>query len=235
VLWLAELFEAQSDYQRAAKYLLAGASDDERGNRLIQSRLPAVYAKLGRSEREAAASFNQAVQRYRALTTPTLAMRDEEKRRLLQLRTEMPAPDFRAMRFDKQEIRLADFKGKVAVLIFWATWCGPCVAEMPHFQEAVKKYAANQDVIFLAISIDERKLAVRPFIERNGYRLPVAYDVNGAAALDINAVPSLIMVDRQGRLAFREQGFGGEADHYVERLSWRIDELLKESTRMTNE
>src|SRR6185369_16860892 len=104
VLWLAELFEAQSDYQRAAKYLLAGASDDERGNRLIQSRLPAVYAKLGRSEREAAASFNQAVQRYRALTTPTLAMRDEEKRRLLQLRTEMPAPDFRAMRFDKQEI-----------------------------------------------------------------------------------------------------------------------------------
>ena len=235
VLWLAELFEAQGDYQRAAKYLLAGASDDERGNRLIQSHLAPVYAKLGQSEREATASFNQAVQRYRALTTPTLAMRDEEKRRLLALRTDMPAPDFKAIRLDKQEIRLADFKGKVAVLIFWATWCGPCVAEMPHFQEAVKKYAANQDVIFLAISIDERKLAVRPFIERNGYRLPVAYDVNGAAALGINAVPSLIIVDRQGRLAFREQGFGSEADHYVERLSWRIDELLKESTRMTNE
>jgi thiol-disulfide isomerase/thioredoxin len=235
VLWLAELFEAQGDYQRAAKYLLAGASDDERNNRLIQTRLPAVYAKLGRSEREATASFNQAVQRYRALTTPTLAMRDEEKRRLLALRTDMPAPDFKAMRLDKQEIRLADFKGKVAVLIFWATWCGPCVAEMPYFQEAVKKYAANQDVTFLAISIDERKLAVRPFIEGNHYRLPVAYDINGAAALSINAVPSLLIVDRQGRVAFREQGFGGEADHYVERLSWRIDELLKESTRMTNE
>ena len=169
------------------------------------------------------------------MTTPTLAMRDEEKRRLLALRTDMPAPDFKAIRLDKQEIRLADFKGKVAVLIFWATWCGPCVAEMPHFQEAVKKYAANQDVIFLAISIDDRKLAVRPFIERNRYRLPVAYDVNGAASLGINAVPSLIIVDRQGRLAFREQGFGSEADHYIERLSWRIDELLKESTRMTNE
>jgi hypothetical protein len=106
---------------------------------------------------------------------------------------------------------------------------------MPHFQEAVRKYAANQDVIFLAISIDERKLAVRPFIERNHYRLPVAYDVNGAAAFGINAVPSLIIVDRRGRVAFREQGFGSEADRYVERLSWRVDELLNETTRITNE
>ncbi|MEN3333985.1 MAG: hypothetical protein V7641_3350 [Blastocatellia bacterium] len=231
VLWLAELFEAQGDYQQAARYLLAGASDDERGNQTIQSRLTLVYAKLGRSQQEAAANFNQALQRYHALTTPTLAMRDEEKRRLLASRTAMPVPDFKALRLDKQEIRFADFKGKVAVLIFWATWCGPCVAEMPHFQEAVRKYAANQAVIFLAISIDERKLAVRPFIERNRYHLPVAYDINGEAALGINAVPSLIIIDRQGRVAFRESGFGSEADHYVERLSWRIDELLKEDNQ----
>jgi thiol-disulfide isomerase/thioredoxin len=237
VLWLAELFEAQADYQRAAKYLLAGASDDERGNQYIQSRLPAVYAKLGRSEQEAAAAgFNQAVQRFGVLTATTAARRDEDKRRLLALRTDMPAPDFKALKLDKTEVRLADFKGKVTVLVFWATWCGPCIAEMPHFQEAVRKYAANQDVIFLAISIDERRLAVRPFIERNRYRLPVAYDINGAAAFGINGVPLLIIVDRQGRVAFREQGFGSEADRYVERLSWRIDELLNESTsRISNE
>lgn len=228
VFWLAELFEAQGDYARAAKYLLAGAGDDDRLNQLIQSRLPAIYAKLGRSPSEATAGLNEAVQRYRRLTTPTTALRDSEKAQLLGSRTEATAPDFKALGLDKKEIRLADFKGKVAVLVFWATWCGPCVAELPHFQEAVKKYAANQDVAFLAVSTDEHKLAVRPFIERKGYRMPVAYDISGAASLEINAIPALIIIDRKGRVAFREQGFGGEAERYVERLSWRVDELLKE-------
>lgn len=229
VRWLAELFEAQGDYRRAAKYLLAGASDDERGRREIQSRLPGIYLKFGRSEQEAAADFDQAVRRYRALMTPTAALREEEKRRLLGLRTATPAADFKILRFDKKELRSSDLSGKVAVLLFWATWCGPCVAEMPHFQDAVSKYANHQDVVFLAISIDERKLAVRPFIERGGFRLPVAYDINSAAAFGINSVPALILIDRQGRVAYREAGFGGAADRYLERLSWRIDELLEES------
>jgi len=235
VFWLAEIFEAQGDYQRAARYLLAGASDDVHGTRYIQSRLPGIYSRLGRTEREAAADFSQAVQRYRALMTPTVAMRGEEKRRLLASRTAISTPDFRALGLDRKETGLSDLKGKVAVLIFWATWCGPCVAELPSFQETARKYAANQDVIFLAISIDEHKLAVRPFIERSGFRLPVAYDINGAAAFGINAVPSLIILDRQGRVAFREEGFGGDANRYVERLRWRIDELLDESANRVGE
>lgn len=233
VRWLAELFEAQGDYPRAAQYLLAGASDDERGARDIQSRLPAIYLKLGRTEQEAAADFERALRRYGALMTPTLAMREEEKRRLLGLRTAAPAVDFKVLRLDKKELRFSDLKGKVAVLLFWATWCGPCVAEMPRFQDAVNRYANHHDVIFLAISIDEHKLAVRPFIERGGFRLPVAYDINSAAAFGIRSVPALILIDKQGRVAYREAGYGGAADRYLDRLSWRIDELLEEPAKQT--
>ena len=229
VLWLAELFEAQGDDQKAAKYLLAGVSDEDYRNRIVQSRLSAVYERLRRPAGEALDAFNRAVERYRALTAQTPAAREQERRRLLAARTDAAAPDFKALTLDKKEVRLADFKGKVAVLVFWATWCGPCVAEMPRLQEAVRKYAANPDVSFLAVSVDNRKLAVRPFIECNGYRLPVAYDVSGAAAFAVSGIPALVVIDRRGRVAFREQGFGGEAERYVERLSWRIDELLNES------
>jgi thiol-disulfide isomerase/thioredoxin len=162
-------------------------------------------------------------------------MRDEERRRLLASRESAPAPDFNALGLDHKAIRLADLKGKVAVLVFWATWCGPCVAELPPLNAAAAKYAANTNVAFLAISVDEHRLAVRPFVQRNGYRLPFAYDVDGAAAFGVGGVPALIILDRRGRVAFRELGFGGEADRYVERLSWRIDELLKESERTTDE
>lgn len=240
VLWLTELYQAQGKYDKAAKYLLAAVSDEDYRIRIIQSQLPSVYSKLGRTAQAASADFEQAMQRYRALTTTTAGARDEEKRHLLATRMDVAAPDFKATRLDKKAISLADFKGKVAVLVFWATWCGPCMVEMPRLQEAVKKYAANPDVIFLAISVDERKLAVRPFIERNGFRLPVAYDETGAGAFGVNGIPTMVILDRRGRIAFREQGMGGDAEHYVERLSWRIDELLSEkpagdNSKVTNE
>ena len=162
-------------------------------------------------------------------------MREEERQRLLASRESTPAPDFHALGLDGKALSLADLKGRVVVLVFWATWCGPCVAELPHLNTAAAKYAANPDVAFLAVSVDEHRLAVRPFVQRNRYSLPFAYDVDGASALGVGGVPALILLDRRGRVAFREQGFGGEADRYVERLSWRIDELLKESERTTDE
>ncbi|MFL6212985.1 MAG: TlpA family protein disulfide reductase [Blastocatellia bacterium] len=234
-LWLAALYEAQRDDKRAATYLLAAANDSQENNRALQSRLSRVYARLGRSPQQALEDVTRAAERYRALTARTDAMRDEEKRRLLASRESAPAPDFQALSPDRKPIRLADLKGKVAVLVFWATWCGPCVAELPHLDAAAAKYATNPDVVFLAISVDEHRLAVRPFIQRKGYRLPFAYDVDGAAAFAVSGIPALIIIDRRGRVAFREQGFGSEADRYVERLSWRIDELLKESERTNDE
>ena len=132
------------------------------------------------------------------------------------------------MKLDKKEIRLSDLKGKVAVVNFWATWCGPCVAEMPHFQKVVDRYKKQSDVVFLAISIDEDKPVVRPFLEKNRYTIPVAYDDNAAKAFNVDGVPTTFIVDRNGVIQFSDFGFGGDDKLYIDHLVWRIDALLKE-------
>lgn len=228
VLWLAELYELEGDYERAAKYLLAGYGDDEHSNQFIRERLPVVYKKLGRSDSDATTALNASKARYLSIKDSPVANTEEAKNNLLAKRLELPAPDFKVMRLDKKEVRLSDLKGKVAVLNFWATWCGPCIAEMPYFQKVVDKYKKQSDVVFLAISVDEDKPVVRPFLEKNRYTMPVAYDNNTAQSFKVDGVPTTFIVDRNGVIQFSDLGFGGSEKLYIDHLVWRIDALLKE-------
>ncbi len=230
VLWLAELYELEGDYARAAKYLLAGYTDDEHANQFIRERLPIVYKKLGRSESDATTALNASKSRYLSMKDLHPANNEEAKSSLLANRLRTPAPDFKVMKLDKKEVRLSDLKGKVAVVNFWATWCGPCVAEMPHFQKVVDRYKKQSDVVFLAISIDEDKPVVRPFLERNRYTMPVAYDDNAAKAFNVEGVPATFIIDRNGVIQFIDLGFGGDEQQYIDHLIWRIDALLKETS-----
>jgi len=227
VFWLAEYYEMLGDYNRAAKYLLAGAGDDEAINKFIRERLPIVYEKLGRKNADADKDLLAAQTRYRALVAASAVSSEEAKKKYLAHRVGTPAPEIKALGFDKKEIRLSDFKGKVVVLNFWATWCGPCVRELPHWQKAVDNYKDQRDVVFLAVSIDESRPAVRPFLEKNGYSFSVAYDQDGAQSLQIPGVPTTLIIDRQGVIQFRDVGFGEET-LFLEHLAWRIDALLRE-------
>ena len=230
VLWLAEVYELEGDYARAARYLLAGYTDDERANRFIRERLPIVYKKLGRSDTDVTTALNASKARFLSMKDSSTANNEEAKSSLLAKRLGTPAPDFKVMKIDKKEVRLSDLKGKVAVVNFWATWCGPCVAEMPYFQKVVDLYKKQSDVVFLAISIDEDKPVVRPFIERNHYTMPVAYDNDAAKAFNVDGVPTTFIVDRNGVIQFSDFGFGGDDKDYIDRLVWRIDALLKETS-----
>jgi thiol-disulfide isomerase/thioredoxin/Tfp pilus assembly protein PilF len=230
VLWLAELCELEGDYERAAKYLLAGYGDDEHANQFIRERLPVVYKKLGRPDPDATAALNTSKTRYLSMSNSSSTVDEDAKKRLLAERISTPAPDFKVTKLDRKEVRLSDLKGKVAVLNFWATWCGPCIAEMPHFQKVVDKYKNQSDVVFLAISIDENRPAVRPFLEKNGYTMSVAYDSTAAELFKIDSVPMTFIVDRKGVIQFSDEGFGGDGKDYFERLVWRVDALLKEGS-----
>lgn len=161
------------------------------------------------------------------MSVATEKTRGEQKTTLLANRVNSPAPDFKVVRLDKSLVELKDLRGKVVVLNFWATWCGPCVAEMPHFQKAAEKYAANKEVVFLAISVDDNRLAARSFIEKRGYKFSVAYDSGAAASYKVRGIPATFIIDRKGMIQYRDDGFGGAGEAYVERLGWRIDELLK--------
>lgn len=227
VLWLAELYEAQGDLDRAAKYLLAGYGVDDGTNSYVRERSVGLFKKLGRSADAASAALAEAERRYKAMTTPATSRKDEEKKLLLATRVNKPAPDFFITTLDKRVIKLADLKGKVIVLNFWATWCGPCVVEMPHFQAAARKYSGNANVAFIAISVDNNRAQVAPFLKRIGYTELVAYDDVAANSYGIASIPTTVVIDRDGFIQYRDVGFGGAGEAYVERLSWRIDELLK--------
>jgi hypothetical protein len=82
-------------------------------------------------------------------------------------------------------------------------------------------------VVFLAVSVDENRALVRPFVQRNNYRLSFGYDTDALKSFGVGSVPVVFMIDRDGMIQYRDVGYGGAAERFIERLTWRIDELLK--------
>ncbi|MCM0020097.1 MAG: TlpA family protein disulfide reductase, partial [Tagaea sp.] len=118
-----------------------------------------------------------------------------------------PAISFRTA--EGKELGLGDFAGRVAVVNFWATWCAPCVEEMPAL-DRLHAALAQEGIEVVAISVDRGGLRqAAPFFEVNGLKnLPVYLDPSGASmrALGVRGLPTTIVIDRQGREAGRLEG-----------------------------
>ncbi|HKY04951.1 MAG TPA: TlpA disulfide reductase family protein, partial [Blastocatellia bacterium] len=102
-----------------------------------------------------------------------------------------------------------------------------CVAELPHFQKAAGRYEGSGEAVFLAISLDENRAQVGPFMQRHGLRLVTAFGSELSGLFNITGIPATLIIDRAGVIRFKETGFGGAGETYVERIVWRVDELLK--------
>ena len=123
------------------------------------------------------------------------------------------APAFTLTDAAGKPVRLADFRGKVVLLNFWATWCPPCRREIPWFMEFQRKHE-EAGLVVLGISMDEEGwTAVRPFLET----MPVNYRMllgNGAVAREfggVNSLPSTFLIDRAGRVADSYTGLADRA------------------------
>lgn len=133
---------------------------------------------------------------------------------------------FKLTRLDGSVVKLADFRGKVIVLNFWATWCGPCMVEAPLFEKTMVKYKNDQEVVFLALTTDEDRALVPPFIKEHQWKLPVAYADYLNDHFAVTSIPTTIILDRQGQVAFRQAGFNARED-FVTALSEKIEEARK--------
>jgi thiol-disulfide isomerase/thioredoxin len=124
---------------------------------------------------------------------------------------------------DGKKVRLADHRGKVIVLNFWATWCVPCRSEMPMLVETEKAYAAK-GVVFVAVSLDDRQ--TRPKIPSFIDEFKIGFPVwTGASTMDLEdlklgqALPATAFLDRDGRIFARVLGVIPK-DELHQRLDW---------------
>jgi peroxiredoxin len=126
-----------------------------------------------------------------------------------------PAPEFKLKALDGTELSKESLKGKVVVVDFWATWCGPCVQEIPGYIALQKKYAA-QGVVIVGVSVDRGGPAkVQQFAEKRGMNYPVVIDAGELAEQfgGIEAIPTTFLIDRSGNIRHRKLGAMDHADY----------------------
>ena len=139
----------------------------------------------------------------------------------------LKAAEFTLKNLDGEEISLSDFKGKVVILDFWATWCPPCVKEIPHFNELAKEYADKGLVVF-GVSVDrDGASAVNKFIKN---KIPINYPLVLYNKATYETYQRYLPVDRRGGIPFtfvidRE---GNIRNHYV---GYRPKELFEEAIK----
>ena len=110
-----------------------------------------------------------------------------------------------------------ELKGKVILVNFWATWCPPCIAEMPSFQKLYNVY--KDDVVFLFVANDEEK-KVATFINKNEYTFPVYFEAtNRPVEMDSNSLPTTYIISRNGEIVVDKTGA-------VDWNSYKVIELL---------
>lgn len=137
------------------------------------------------------------------------------------------ATDFTLRDVDGNSVSLSQYAGKVVVMSFWATWCGPCKEEMPHLQ-AMLNDRADKGLVVLSISTDDARSVskVKPFIVKSGYTFPVLLDKDSTVIGTYNpakTLPYTVVVDKAGNIAKVTQGYN-PGDETA--LAATVDELL---------
>ncbi len=110
------------------------------------------------------------------------------------------APDFTLKTLDGRSVSLKDYRGKVVLVNFWATWCPPCREEMPLFEEVYEKYREKGFEV-LAVSTDSSKEAVTDFVKKYKLKFTVLFDdANVANIYGIQGLPTSFLIDREGKI-----------------------------------
>ena len=130
-----------------------------------------------------------------------------------------PLPDFEMADAEGKTWRLADLKGKVALINLWATWCGPCKAELPYLEKLFNKVRERQDLTVLTLNTDDNLGLILPFVQENKYTFPVlAAEAYVHKLVPELSIPRNWIVDANGVLRTERIGFGNGSDQWVDEM-----------------
>ena len=131
---------------------------------------------------------------------------------------------FVVRQIDGTPVPFAPLRGRVMVLSFWATWCGPCRELEPLFSQVALAYAGRTDIAFYAVNVDEDETLVKPFVEAQKWTMPEIYADGLDDLLRVVALPTVIILDRGGKIAYRANGY--QSEQFEERLTTAVENTL---------
>ena len=127
-----------------------------------------------------------------------------------------PAPNFTLKNLDGKNIKLSELAGNVVLINFWASWCGPCLQEMPLLNAIHQKYEPLGFTV-LGVNVEENSANARAFLADRGVDFPILLDSKNQVSklYDVVAMPTTVVVDRDGNMRFLHRGYkAGDEKEY---------------------
>ena len=137
-----------------------------------------------------------------------------------------PAPDFQLKARDGTQISLAELKGQVVMINFWATWCGPCRQEMPHLEALYQRYN-SLGFTLLGVNVEDDPKGAEAWLSETPVNFPILFDSDNRVTklYDVVAMPSTVLVDRSGNVRYLHHGY---KPGYENEYQNQIRELIRE-------